>query len=83
MHLVMFDIAVRLDPNFAMAWAMLVRLNSLWYFWLEAKPSLRAAAQKSLETAMRLRPDLPEVQLAQAFYQYFILRDLEGCPSEF
>src|SRR5205823_6286067 len=65
-----FEEAVRLAPNFAMAWAMLVLLNSEWYFWLEAKRSLRAAAQKSLETAMRLRPDLPEVQLAQAFYQY-------------
>jgi TolB-like protein/predicted Zn-dependent protease len=78
-----FEEAVRLDPNFAMAWAMLVRLNSLWYFWLEGKPSLRAAAQKSLETAMRLRPDLPEVQLAQAFYQYFVLRDLEGARPNF
>ena len=75
--------AVRLDPNFAMAWAMLVRINSEWYFWLEAKPSLREAAQKSLETALRLRPDLPEVQLAQAFYQYFVLRDLEGARPNF
>ena len=78
-----FEEAVRLDPNFAMAWAMLVRLYSGWYFWLEAKPSLQAAAQKSLETAMRLRPDLPEVQLAQAFYQYFVLRDLEGARPNF
>ena len=57
---------------------MLVRLNSGWYFWMEAKLSWQAAAQKSLETAMRLRPDLPEVQLAQAFYEYWVLRDLEG-----
>jgi TolB-like protein len=78
-----FEEAVRLDPNFAMAWAMLVRINSFWYFWLEAKPSLQAAAQKSLETAMRLRPDLPEVQLAQAFYQYFVLRDLEAARRNF
>jgi len=78
-----FEEAVRLDPNFAMAWAMLVRLYSGWYFWLEAKPTLREAAQKSLETALRLRPDLPEVQLAQAFYQYFVLRDLEGARPNF
>src|SRR6266480_3003566 len=78
-----FEEAVRLDPNFAMAWGMLVRLYSGWYFWLEPKPSLRAAAQKSLETAMRLRPNLPEVQLAQAFYQYFVLRDYEGARPSF
>ena len=78
-----FEEAVRLDPNFAMAWAMLARLNSNWYFWVEAKPSLRAAAQKSLEAALRLQPDLPEVQLAQAFYQYWVLHDLEGARPNF
>ena len=66
-----FEEAVRLDPNFAIAWAMLARLHSLRYFGVEAKPSVREAAQKSLETAVRLKPDLPEVQLAQAFYQYW------------
>jgi len=78
-----FEEAVRLDPSFAMAWAMLARLNSLWYFWFEAKPSLRAAAQKSLETAMRLRPDLPEVQLAEALYRWQVLRDPEGARPSF
>src|SRR6266480_4027707 len=78
-----FEEAVRLDPNFALAWAMLARLNSQWYFWFEAKPSLRAAAQKSLETAMRLRPDLPEVQLAEALYRWQVLRDPEGARPSF
>ena len=67
----------------AMAWAMLVRLNSGSYFYLEPTPSVRAAAQKSLETAMRLRPDLPEVQLAQAVYQYCVLGDREGARPSF
>ena len=78
-----FEEAVRLDPNFAMAWAMLVRLDAQWYFWVEAKPDRRAAAQKSLEAALRLRPDLPEVQLAQAFYQYCVLGDPEGARPSF
>jgi TolB-like protein/Tfp pilus assembly protein PilF len=78
-----FEEAVRLDPNFALAWAMLARLNSQWYFWLEMKPSRRAAAQTSLDTALRLRPDLPEVQLAQAFYQYWVLDDPEGARPSF
>ena len=78
-----FEEAVRLDPNFAMAWAMLARIHSLWYFGVEAKPSRQAAAQKSLEAAVRLRPDLPEVQLAQALYQYWVLRDYEGARPNF
>src|SRR5437667_1146833 len=67
-----FEASVRLDPNFAMAWAMLARLNSFWYWGVEATPSRRAAAQKSLDTTLRLRPDLPEVQLARAFYQFYV-----------
>ncbi len=78
-----FEEAVRLDPNFALAWAMLARLHSLWYGGVEAKPSRRAEAQTSLETALRLRPDLPEVQLAQAVYQYWVLRDYEGARPSF
>jgi TolB-like protein/class 3 adenylate cyclase/Tfp pilus assembly protein PilF len=78
-----FEEAVRLDPNFAIAWAMLARLHSLRYSGVEAKPSVREAAQKSLETALRLQPDLAEVQLAQAFYQYWVLDDYEGARPSF
>ncbi len=78
-----FEEAVRLDPNFAIAWAMLARLHSLWYSGVEAKPSVREAAQKSLETAVRLQPDLAEVQLAQAFYQFWVLDDDEGARPSF
>jgi TolB-like protein/Tfp pilus assembly protein PilF len=78
-----FEQAVRLDPNFAMAWAMLARIHSIWYFWVERKPSWRAAAQKSLETAVRLRPDLPEVQFAEALYRFYVLRDPEGARPSF
>lgn len=77
-----FEEAVRLDPNFAMAWAMLARLNSQLYL-LETKPSWAAAAKTSLETALRLQPDLPDVQLAQAFYQYWVLGDSEGARPVF
>ncbi len=78
-----FEEAVRLDPNFALAWAMLARLQSQWYFGVEAKPSVRAEAQRSLETAGHLKPDLPEVQLAQAFYQLYVLARLRRRPTEF
>src|SRR6266568_2974059 len=69
--------AVRLDPNFALAWAFLTRVNSVVYDG-EATPDRRAAAGSSLATALRLQPDLPEVKLAHAFYQYLVLGDYEG-----
>lgn len=74
--------AVRLDPTFAIAWALLTRVNSLGYS-TSATADLRAAAQTSLDNALRLKPDLPEVQLAQAFYQYWVSRDYEGARHSF
>jgi TolB-like protein/class 3 adenylate cyclase/predicted Zn-dependent protease len=74
--------AVRLDPTFAIAWALLTRVNSLGYS-ISATADLRAAAQASLDNALRLKSDLPEVQLAQAFYQYWVSRDYEGARHSF
>jgi tetratricopeptide (TPR) repeat protein len=71
-----FEEAVARDRNFTRAWAMLARLNSDSYS-TGAKPSGRAEAQKALENAVRLQPDLPEVQLAQATYEALVLRDYE------
>jgi TolB-like protein/class 3 adenylate cyclase/Flp pilus assembly protein TadD len=75
--------AVRLDPDFATAWAMLAQFHSDTYMWVDATPSRRAAAQKTLETALQLQPNLPEVQVAAAVYQYKILRDFEGARRSF
>jgi TolB-like protein/Tfp pilus assembly protein PilF len=74
--------AVRLDPTFAIAWALLTRVNSLGYS-TSATADLRAAAQASLDNALRLKSDLPEVQLAEAFYQYWVSRDYEGARHSF
>jgi len=77
-----FEEAVALDPNFALAWAMLSRLNSDRYA-IEAKPAFREAAKKTLDNAIRLQPELPEAQVAQAYYQRWVLRDNEGARSIF
>jgi TolB-like protein/predicted Zn-dependent protease len=74
--------AVRLDPNFTLAWALLARGNSLAFNY-NAAPARHAAAQQSLETALRLQPDLPEIQLAQAFYQLWVLRDYSQARRSF
>ena len=78
-----FEEAVRVDPDFAAAWAMLVQMHSDAYLWVDATQSRRGAAQRSLETALRLQPDLPEVQIAAATYQYKVLGDFEGARRSF
>lgn len=69
--------ATQLDPDFALAWLMLARVNSAIFMGSGSvnSPTLRAAAQMPLENALRLRPDLPEIQLTQAYYVYQVERD--------
>ena len=73
-----YEQAVRLDPNFALAWGKLSRANSIVY----ASPndptdSRREAAKRALDMAQKLQPDSPETQLALAYYQTAALRDYE------
>ncbi|MEN3368574.1 MAG: hypothetical protein V7609_717 [Verrucomicrobiota bacterium] len=76
--------AVRLDPQFAAAWALLARIHSRVFFNnLDATSARRQKAEQSLQTALRLRPDLAETQLAQAFFQYWVSRDYEGARDTF
>jgi TolB-like protein/class 3 adenylate cyclase/Flp pilus assembly protein TadD len=74
--------AVRLDPDFAIAWALLARANSL-VFQNSATTDRRIAAQKSLDTALKLKPDLPEVKLAKGFFQLWVLRDFDAARETF
>ncbi len=70
--------AVRLDPNFALAWAALARSHSNNYFYYDTTSARRSAAEKALAEAVRLQPGLPETQLARAYFQYWVLQDYKG-----
>jgi TolB-like protein/tetratricopeptide (TPR) repeat protein len=70
--------AVRLDPTFALAWAALARSHSLNYFYYDTTPLRRTAAEKALAEAVRLQPELPETQVARAYFQYWVLQDYQG-----
>jgi TolB-like protein/Tfp pilus assembly protein PilF len=76
--------AVRLDPKFAAAWALLARIHARVFFNnLDASQTRRQKAEQALQTALRLQPDLAESQLAQAFYQYWVSREHEGARDTF
>jgi TolB-like protein/Tfp pilus assembly protein PilF len=71
--------AVRLDPSFAQAWALLARGHAnLYFFGNDTTPERGEAARHALATAERLRPDLAETQLARAWYLFRVERDYEG-----
>jgi TolB-like protein/Tfp pilus assembly protein PilF len=66
----LFQEAVKLDPNFALAWAYLsiAELSSYW-LGLDQSPARLAAVKSSLDRALALDPNLPEVHLALGYYR--------------
>jgi TolB-like protein/class 3 adenylate cyclase len=62
--------AVRLDPKFALAWALLSYLDSVGYTASILPPTLalREEARQAAETALTLQPDLGEAILAKGHY---------------
>src|SRR5262249_50559532 len=66
----LFQEAVKLDPNFVLAWAYLSRAQ-VWSYWLghDQSPAHLAAVKSSLDRALALDPNLPEVHLALGSYR--------------
>jgi serine/threonine protein kinase/Flp pilus assembly protein TadD len=64
--------AVKLDPNFVLAWAYLsiAQSQSHWKGF-DPSPARRAAAKDSLDRALALDPNLPEVHLALGYYEKY------------
>ena len=78
-----FENAVRLDPEFAIAWAHLCRQNGLAFINnVGQAPERREAARKALDMAIKFGPELVETQLAKACYKYYCERDYEGAKAQ-
>jgi TolB-like protein/integral membrane sensor domain MASE1/class 3 adenylate cyclase/Tfp pilus assembly protein PilF len=69
--------AVRLDPKFALAWALLSNVDARGYITLSLQPTapLREEARQAAETAFTLQPNLGEAVLAKGYYHYRCLKD--------
>jgi TolB-like protein/Tfp pilus assembly protein PilF len=79
-----YEQSVQLDPAFALAWARLSRANAQVYFGgLDKTAARRDATERALNTAQKLQPNSPETLLAQAYYQYWVLRDYELAKTTF
>src|SRR5206468_9745741 len=71
-----YDLAVRLDPNFALAWARLSGAHALLYSnRRDTTTARRDAAKGALENAQKLQPKAPETLRFTGYYQYFVLHD--------
>ena len=79
----MYERAIQLDPNFALALARYSQLESWIVHTFERTPARREKARSLAERALELQPDLPEAHLALGFAHYYIDNDFEGAASEF
>src|SRR6478672_4867258 len=71
--------AVRLDPKFALAWALLSHVDASGYLSQALQPTvaLREEARQAAETALTLQPNLGEAVLAKGHYHYACLKDYD------
>src|SRR5205823_4871599 len=77
--------AVKLDPKFALAWALLSNTESRGYITLNLQPTvaLREEARQAAETAFTLQPNLGEAVLAKGYYHYACLKDYDTAVRYF
>jgi serine/threonine-protein kinase len=77
--------AVRLDPKFALGWALLSWLDAAGYRATSLPPTvaLREEARQAAETALALQPNLGEAVLAKGYYHYSCLRDYDTAVRYF
>jgi TolB-like protein/Flp pilus assembly protein TadD len=79
----LFEQATRLDPDFAGAFAGLAWVEDWMYHSYDPTPARKEKARAAADTAIRLRPDLPEAHLALGFYYYYCERNYEKALDEF
>jgi TolB-like protein/Tfp pilus assembly protein PilF len=77
--------AVRLDPQFALAWALLSNVDAIGYNTLTLQPTvaLREEARQAAETALTLQPNLGEAVMAKGSYHYNCLKDYDTAVRYF
>ncbi len=80
-----FREAVRLDPKFALAWALLSNVDARGYRTLNLQPTdaLREEARQAADTALTLQPHLGEALVAKGYYYFGCLKDLKTAVGYF
>ena len=80
----MLERAVELDPEFAVAHAMLSEAHSrLYHYRFDFTSERLNMARMSAEDAMKLRPDLPEGHRALGYFYYWGHRDYDRALEHF
>jgi len=80
-----FKEAVRLDPKFALSWALLSIVDARNYVTQSLQPTVALCeeARQAAETALTLQPNLGEAVLAKGCYYYSCLKDYDTAVRYF
>jgi TolB-like protein/Tfp pilus assembly protein PilF len=79
----LYNRALQLDPNFALAAARLSKLHSWIYHTFEPNAEHRQKSRSLAERALQLQSDLPEAHLAMGFSFYYLELDYARALQEF
>ena len=79
----LYQRAIELDPNFALALARYSQLESWMLRTHDASSEHREKARTLAERALQLQPDLPEAHLALGFSYYYGDNNYEAALKEF
>jgi tetratricopeptide (TPR) repeat protein len=75
----MYNRAIELDPDFALAYAAVSEVHSgLYHYGSDPSPGRIELALDNAKKALSLLPDLPEGQLAMAYYYYWGFRKYDS-----
>ncbi len=76
---------MRLDPKFALSWALLSFVEARSYITQSLQPTvaLREEVRQAAETALTLQPNLGEAVLAKGNYHYSCLKDYDTAVRYF
>lgn len=79
----MYERAVQLDPNFALAFAHLSAAHSeIWFEFIDRTPARLKLALEAVTEARRLDPDLPDAHRALGLY-YYRRQDYKRARAQF
>ena len=79
----LYERAINLDPNFALAFARYSQLESWIVHTFDRTPERRQKARTLAEHALQLQPDLPEAHLARGFSYYYGDDNYDAALEEF
>jgi len=80
----MFERAVELDPDFALAYADLSKAHSALYFHGHDRTEDRLSkAKMTVDRALKLQPELPDAHLALGYFHYWCGQEFDQALREF